>query len=307
MIKELQLRVSPEVAYDEANLKKYLTEKLNVDKEDICDVVVAKRSIDARQRNVMVNLRLIVYVGERPILSPIACPVVYNPVPANAPVAIVVGMGPGGLFAALRLIELGVRPIIVERGKSVKERSIDIAQISRAGIVDPNSNYCFGEGGAGAFSDGKLFTRSKKRGSVERVLNIFHQHGASQEILVDAHPHIGSDKLPRVIEAMRNTIIQCGGEVHFSTCVTGLIVKDGKVGGVTCGAGKQFEGPVILATGHSARDVYEMLWKQKIRIQAKGLAMGVRLEHPQHLIDQIQYHCKNGKENNIIRKAGLIF
>lgn len=295
MIKELQLRVSPEVAYDEANLKKYLTEKLNVDKEDICDVVVAKRSIDARQRNVMVNLRLIVYVGERPILSPIACPVVYNPVPANAPVAIVVGMGPGGLFAALRLIELGVRPIIVERGKSVKERSIDIAQISRAGIVDPNSNYCFGEGGAGAFSDGKLFTRSKKRGSVERVLNIFHQHGASQEILVDAHPHIGSDKLPRVIEAMRNTIIQCGGEVHFSTCVTGLIVKDGKVGGVTCDAGKQFEGPVILATGHSARDVYEMLWKQKIRIQAKGLAMGVRLEHPQHLIDQIQYHSKNGR------------
>ena len=295
MVEELQLRVSPEVAYDNANLKSFVAEKINVGQNDICDIVIAKRSIDARQRNVMVNLRLMVYVGENPQSSPIAVPVDYKPVPDDAPVAVVVGMGPGGLFAALRLIELGVRPIIIERGKPVKERSIDIAQISRVGIVNPDSNYCFGEGGAGAFSDGKLFTRSKKRGSVERVLNIFHQHGASQDILVDAHPHIGSDKLPRVIEAMRGTILQCGGKVYFSTRVTGLIVRNGAVAGVECSDGRQVEGPVILATGHSARDVYEMLWRQKIRIEAKGIAMGVRLEHPQHLIDQIQYHSKNGR------------
>lgn len=296
MIKELQMRVLPRVAYVEENLRKEVALDLGVDESRVNGVVVAKRSIDARQRTVMINLRVVAYVDEpRPDVSPIAHPVDYKPLPANAPQAVVVGMGPGGLFAALRLIELGVRPVVVERGKPVKERMADIARISREGVVDPESNYCFGEGGAGAYSDGKLYTRSKKRGSVDRILNIFHQHGASQDILVDAHPHIGSDKLPRVIEAMRGTILRCGGEVHFGTRVTSLIVENGTVAGVECSTGERFDGHVILATGHSARDVYEMLSRQQIRIEAKGIAVGVRLEHPQRLIDMIQYHSKDGR------------
>ncbi len=298
MVSELQVRVSPDVAYVESKLKKYVARELGVQESQIEGIVISKRSIDARQRRVMINLRLVVYVDEpQPALSPITHPIDYNPLPDNAHQAVVVGMGPGGLFAALRLIELGVRPIVVERGKPVAERSVDIARISREGVVDDNSNYCFGEGGAGAFSDGKLYTRSKKRGSIDRILNIFHQHGASQDILVDAHPHIGSDKLPRVIEAMRKTILRCGGEVHFGTRVTGLVMsEDGTaIRGVECASGECYEGQVILATGHSARDVYEMLDKSNIHIEAKGIAIGVRLEHPQHLIDQIQYHSKEGR------------
>ena len=198
------------------------------------------------------------------------------------------------MFAALRLIELGVRPIVVERGKNVDDRLKDVAKISREGIVDPESNYCFGEGGAGAYSDGKLYTRSKKRGSIDRILGIFHQHGASEDILVDAHPHIGTDKLPKVIKAMRETIISCGGEVHFATKVTDLLIKDNEVIGVKC-SDEAFYGPVILATGHSARDIYTMLKSRSVAIEAKGIAVGVRLEHPQHLIDCIQYHNKNGR------------
>ena len=289
MVKELQLRVLPEVAYVDENLRKEVARNVGVEVGRVCGVVVAKRSIDARQRRVMVNLRVVAYVDEpQPAISPITHPIDYVPLPDCAQQAVVVGMGPGGLFAALRLIELGVRPIVVERGKPVSERIIDIARISWEGIIDPDSNYCFGEGGAGAYSDGKLYTRSKKRGSVERILNIFHQHGASQDILVDAHPHIGSDKLPRVIEAMRRTILRCGGEVHFGTRVTSLLVDGGEVTGVECSSGERFLGPVILATGHSARDVYEMLYKQHICIEAKGIAVGVRLEHPQRLIDEIQ-------------------
>ena len=296
MIKELQLRVLPEVAYVDDNLYKEVAHNLGIEVGRVCGVVIAKRSIDARQRKVMVNLRVIVYVDEpQPAVSPIAQSINYKQLPDYAPQAVVVGMGPGGLFAALRLIELGVRPIVIERGKPVSERIIDIARISQEGIIDPDSNYCFGEGGAGAYSDGKLYTRSKKRGSVERILNIFHQHGASQDILVDAHPHIGSDKLPRVIEAMRNTILRCGGEVHFGTCVTALLVDGDEVTGVECSSGERFPGPVILATGHSARDVYEMLYKQQIHIEAKGIAVGVRLEHPQSLIDKIQYHSREGR------------
>ncbi len=295
MVTELQLRVLPEVAYVDENLKKQVAKELGLPIGRIGAVIVAKRSIDARQRIVMVNLKLMVYVDERPASLPIAHAVNYKPLPGNAPSAIVVGMGPGGLFAALRLIELGVRPVVLERGKPVRERGMDIARISREGIINPDSNYCFGEGGAGAFSDGKLYTRSKKRGSVDRILNIFHQHGASQDILVDAHPHIGSDKLPKVIEAMRNTILQCGGGVHFGTRVSELVIDDGTVCGVRCSTGEQYRGQVILATGHSARDVYEMLSAQNVKIEAKGIAVGVRLEHPQHLIDQIQYHSKDGR------------
>ncbi len=210
--------------------------------------------------------------------------------------AIVVGAGPGGLFAALRLIELGVKPIVLERGKNVKDRRLDVAAISRQGKVDPDSNYCFGEGGAGAYSDGKLYTRSKKRGSVDRILGIFHQHGASENILIDAHPHIGSDKLPGIIENMRNTILDCGGEVHFMTRVNGLKINEShEVVGVKCVTGEEFDGPVILATGHSARDVYQMLFDAGISMEEKGIAVGVRLEHPQHIIDQIQYHKSGGR------------
>lgn len=206
-----------------------------------------------------------------------------------------VGAGPGGLFAALRLIELGLRPVIVERGKDVRERKKDLAQISRQQLVNPESNYSFGEGGAGAYSDGKLYTRSKKRGNVDKILNVFCQHGASTSILVDAHPHIGTDKLPRVIENMRNTIIQCGGEVHFETRMDALLIEKDEVKGIETNTGKTFLGPVILATGHSARDVYRWLAANNVEIEAKGIAVGVRLEHPATLIDQIQYHNRNGR------------
>ena len=206
---------------------------------------------------------------------------------------IVVGAGPGGLFAALRLIELGLRPIVLERGKDVHERKKDLADITKKQKVDPESNYCFGEGGAGAYSDGKLYTRSKKRGDTDKILNVFCQHGASTAILADAHPHIGTDKLPMVIEAMRNTIIRSGGEVHFQTKMTQLILEGNKV--IGCVADKEYYGPVILATGHSARDVYRYLSEAAIEMEAKGIAVGVRLEHPSELIDQIQYHSKYGR------------
>jgi uncharacterized FAD-dependent dehydrogenase len=208
---------------------------------------------------------------------------------------VVVGAGPAGLFAALRLIELGVRPVVVERGKDVHARRKDVGDISKTQEIDSESNYCFGEGGAGAFSDGKLFTRSKKRGNVEKILRVFCQHGASPSILVDAHPHIGTNRLPGIIESMRHTILNCGGEVHFQTKMTGLLIHDGKVEGITTADGKEFRGPVILATGHSARDVYQLLHSRQIEIAPKGIAVGVRLEHPAALIDRIQYHNKEGK------------
>lgn len=295
MVSELQIRVVPRIAYDMANLRDYVCTELNVAADRLEDVVILKRSIDARQRIVMVNLKVVAYIDEKPESSPLGNPIDYKPVLDESRKAIVVGMGPGGLFAALKLIEAGVKPIVIERGKDVESRSVDIAAISRTGKVDADSNYSFGEGGAGAYSDGKLYTRSKKRGSVERILNIFHQHGASSDILVDAHPHIGSDKLPRVIKNMRETILRCGGEVHFCKRVDKLLMDGYRVAGVGCSDGSTFSGPVILATGHSARDVYEMLKEQDVKIEAKGIAVGVRLEHPQELIDRIQYHSKEGR------------
>ena len=294
MVKEIQIRVLPEIAFDEANLNNYISKQEKVNPKRITKVQVLRRSIDARQRTVYVNVKVRFWIDEIPGEIVLGSFTDYQDV-SSAPSAIVVGAGPAGLFASLRLIELGIKPIMLERGKNVRDRMVDTANISRKGIVDPNSNYCFGEGGAGAYSDGKLYTRSKKRGSVEKILNIFHQFGASENILIDAHPHIGTDKLPKVIENIRNQIIKSGGEVHFNTRVSDLILEDNKVVGVKTENGQEFSGPVILATGHSARDVYHMLNDRKILLEAKGIAVGVRLEHPQHLIDCIQYHNPGGR------------
>lgn len=293
MIQEYQLRVLPEIAANEQRLKEYLTQEKGLTARDITATRILKRSIDARQRTIFVNLTVRVYLNEMPEEDEYQT-TVYNNVEGK-PQVIVVGAGPGGLFAALRLIELGLRPIIVERGKDVRERKKDLALIGREQTVNPESNYSFGEGGAGAYSDGKLYTRSKKRGNVDKILNVFCQHGASTAILVDAHPHIGTDKLPRVIENMRNTIIECGGEVHFETRMDALIIEKDEVKGIETNTGKILLGPVILATGHSARDVYRWLAANRVEIEAKGIAVGVRLEHPAELIDQIQYHNRNGR------------
>ena len=293
MIQEYQIRVLPEQAANEQNIKLFISKDKGIDARTVKAIRVLKRSIDARQRTIYVNLKVRLYINERPQDEEFIR-TTYNNVEGK-PQVIVVGAGPGGLFAALRLIELGLRPIVVERGKNVRERKVDIARISREHKVDPESNYSFGEGGAGAYSDGKLYTRSKKRGNVDKILNVFCQHGASTSILVDAHPHIGTDKLPRVIENMRNTILECGGEVHFETRMDALIIEKEKVVGIETNTGKTFRGPVILATGHSARDVYRWLYNNGVQLEAKGIAVGVRLEHPSHLIDQIQYHNKNGR------------
>ncbi len=294
MIQELQLRVSPRTAVSMGDIASHIAKHNDIPAQSISGIRVLKRSIDARQRNVVVNLKVRVYINEPMTQDYLVPPIDYKAVDGKRQ-AVVVGMGPGGLFAALRLIELGIKPIVLERGKDVMQRRIDASMIQREGIVNPESNYCYGEGGAGAYSDGKLYTRSKKRGSVDRILGIFVQHGAREDILIDAHPHIGSDKLPGVIKAMRETILRCGGEVHFETRVTRLVVEDGKVTGVETATGEHFDGPVILATGHSARDVYQMLYDSDIAVEAKGIAVGVRLEHPQRIIDQIQYHSVSGR------------
>ena len=298
MTKEYQIRVLPVVAASENAIKRYLAEEQGIDQRTINSVRVLKKSIDARQRTIFVNLKIRVYINEVPQDDEYEHTEYQNV--EGRPQVVVVGEGPGGLFASLRLIELGLRPVVLERGKDVRERKMDLAQITKTQKVDPESNYCFGEGGAGAYSDGKLYTRSKKRGNVNKILNVFCQHGASTSILADAHPHIGTDKLPRVIENMRNTIIKCGGEVHFQTKMTRLVVEGERVTGVEAvdlktGGELTFSGPVILATGHSARDVYRLLVESNIHIEAKGIAVGVRLEHPSQLIDQIQYHNREGR------------
>lgn len=293
MIHEYQLRILPEQAASEQSLKQYISQEKGLDVRTINAIRILKRSIDARQRTIYINLTIRVFVNETP--SEDEFERTDYPNVEGRPAVIVVGAGPGGLFAALKLIELGLRPIVVERGKNVRERKEDLARISREHKVDAESNYSFGEGGAGAYSDGKLYTRSKKRGSVEKILNVFCQHGASPTILSDAHPHIGTDKLPRVIENMRNTILACGGEVHFQTRMESILIEGQKVKGIETNTGKTFLGPVILATGHSARDVYRWLYAHGVQLETKGIAIGVRLEHPSMLIDQIQYHNKNGR------------
>ena len=298
MIEEYQIRILPEQAASEEGIKRYLAQEKGLDVRTLHQVRVLKRSIDARQRTIYVNLKVRAYINEYAQDEQFVR--TEYPDVSSRPRVIVVGEGPGGLFASLRLIELGFRPVVLERGKNVRERKKDLSNITKTQKVDAESNYCFGEGGAGAYSDGKLYTRSKKRGSVDKILNVFCQHGAHTNILADAHPHIGTDKLPRVIENMRNTIISSGGEVHFQTKMTSFVIEGDKVIGVEAvnlltGAEETYRGPVILATGHSARDVYRYLAASKIEIEAKGIAVGVRLEHPAHLIDQIQYHNKNGR------------
>lgn len=314
MIHEFQLRLLPEQAANENSIKQNVAREKGLDPRAITAVRVLKRGIDARQRTIYINLSVRVFVREQPT-EPEYQETIY-PCVDDAPEVIVVGAGPGGYFAALRLIELGLRPIVIERGKDVRERKKDIARIRPEQRVDPESNYSFGEGGAGAYSDGKLYTRSKKRGNSDKILNVFVQHGASPCILSDAHPHIGTDKLPRVIENMRRTILNCGGEVHFQTKMTGLIIEDDRVKGIEAvvtkgdalSNGSDTHGnvsqmvertflasAVILATGHSARDVYRWLHDHEVEIEAKGLAVGVRLEHPSMLIDQLQYHRREGR------------
>lgn len=300
MIQEYDIRVLPQVAANEQSLKDYIAEERGFDVRTIMHLRTLRKSIDARKRTIFVNLKIRVYINELP--EDDAYQHTDYPDVTGRPQVIVVGAGPGGLFAALKLIELGCRPIVLERGKDVHERKKDLSQITKTQHVDPESNYCFGEGGAGAYSDGKLYTRSKKRGNIEKILHVFCQHGASTNILSDAHPHIGTDKLPRVIENMRNTIIRCGGEVHFQTKMTRLIIEGDQMVGVEAVSLSRlgestsiFRGPVILATGHSARDVYRYLAEAKVDIEAKGIAVGVRLEHPSLLIDQIQYHNRLGR------------
>lgn len=299
MIKEFQVRVIPQVASSEQNIAEHVSREMGIDRRTITRVRILKKSIDARQRQVYVNLTLRVYVNEMPEDDEFVR--IEYPDVTNGRRVVVVGAGPCGLFAALRLIERGLKPIVIERGKNVRERKKDLALIKSQQKVDPESNYCFGEGGAGAYSDGKLYTRSKKRGNTDRILNIFCQFGASTAILSDAHPHIGTDKLPGVIENMRNQILSAGGEVHFQTKMTCLLISNNRVHGVEAvslsqGGSLTIEGEaVILATGHSARDVYRYFADSNIEMEAKGIAVGVRLEHPSQLIDQIQYHSPQGR------------
>ena len=293
MVHEFQVRVLPHEAANEQSLKRYVAQAKGLDMRTINAVRVLRRSIDARQRTIYVNLSLRVFVNEQPPAVEYVARE-YGNVEGKQPV-IVVGAGPAGLFAALKLIECGLRPIVVERGRDVRTRKVDLANISRTHTVNPESNYCFGEGGAGAYSDGKLYTRSKKRGSIEGILNIFCQHGASPTILADAHPHIGTDKLPRVIENMRKTILECGGEVLFETRMDDLLIKNGAVRGILTNRGEILASAVVLATGHSAKDVYRRLHGNGIALESKGFAVGVRLEHPSALIDSIQYHNPAGR------------
>nr|WP_321451667.1 FAD-dependent oxidoreductase [uncultured Carboxylicivirga sp.] len=296
MKREIVLRLSPKEASDEKYYRPHVAKKLKVAPDKLTFIKVVKRSIDARKRPVVVQLHIEAYANSKP---PMPKEISFEyPDVSKANEVIVVGAGPGGYFAALRLIELGLKPIVLERGKGVSERKKDLALLNRNVQVDTDSNYAFGEGGAGTFSDGKLYTRSTKRGDFNKILEVFAYHGASDEILIEAHPHIGTDKLPRVIKEMRESIIKAGGQVLFNTKVTDLLVEDTQVTGVETEAGdKIMARAVILATGHSARDVYYFLHDRAIQLEAKTWAMGVRVEHPQELIDEIQYHSPTGRGN----------
>lgn len=292
MVDKIRIRVKPEEFHDPDRLSQLLMKatggRLN-------DWKIVRKSIDARQKQVWIDAEFLVATDEDKQVTQDAEKVELKRVEEGTPEVIIVGAGPAGLFAALRALELGWKPIVVERGKKVEERLRDVVALQKDQKLNPESNFCFGEGGAGAFSDGKLFTRSKKRGNVKEILGLLHQFGAKEEILYEAHPHIGSDRLPKIIRSIREGIIEHGGEIHFSTSMKKLIIEDGEVAGIETSDGKNFRGPVILATGHSAHDIYEYLESEKIRLEQKGFAMGVRLEHPQQLIDRIIYHSPKGR------------
>lgn len=293
MIKDISLRVSPETAARQEMLEPKVFGSAGC---KVNDWKVVRRSIDARKRDIIIDLTVRIASGEDQKVPSGYVPVTFPDVADSSLTVVIVGSGPAGLFAALECIRLGMRPIVLERGKDVDSRRLDIAALNREKRVDPESNYCFGEGGAGTFSDGKLYTRSKKRGNPIEVLSLLVQHGADEKILIDSHPHIGSDRLPGIMKSIRQTIISSGGEVHFQTRVDKLIIEDGVVMGVVTSGGEVFNGDaVILATGHSARDVYRSLARDGVKMEPKGLAVGVRLEHPQKTIDQIQYHSPSGR------------
>jgi uncharacterized FAD-dependent dehydrogenase len=295
MQKELEFIISPDKLNDKAFQRNLIAGELGITPNEITAVRILRRSIDARRKDPVYLIRAIAYLGEEP--DELLQPVELKPVNTDKK-AIIIGFGPAGMFAALGMIEKGVKPIVFERGKSVRERKNDIDALEESGIVDVNSNYCFGEGGAGTFSDGKLYTRSTKRGNLAKIANILVQHGASSDILIDAHPHIGSDKLPEIVSNIRETIIKCGGEVHFESKVTDLNISDGKVKGVVVNNHKEIDADaVILAAGHSAHDIYEMLQNKNIYMEAKAFALGVRIEHPQSMIDKMQYHKKVRPDN----------
>ena len=295
MIKEIQLQVLPEQAAKIELLEKIVSEKLNVQKSEISHLEIVKRSIDARQRTIKINLRLIVFINQEFVKKEEDFPI-YKNVEGKEEV-IIVGAGPAGMFAALKLIEKGKKPIVIERGKEVRERRKDLANLTKNHIVNEDSNYCFGEGGAGTFSDGKLYTRSKKRGDVNKILDVLVMHGATPEIRIEAHPHIGTNKLPKIIQNIRETILQYGGEILFDSRVIDILIKDNKIDGIQLQNGDEIHASkVILATGHSARDIFELLHKKEIEIEAKAFAIGIRVEHTQDLIDQIQYKCKTRGE-----------
>ena len=296
MQKIINIKVKPNEAFHQLFLKEIIAQECGKKQKEITGFHILRRSIDARSRQVYYTMNVLVFINE-PIQPTENIEFIYQNV-ANKKQAIIIGAGPAGLFAALRLVELGIKPIIVERGKDVRERRRDLAKINREGEVNPESNYCFGEGGAGTYSDGKLYTRSSKRGDVKRILHRLVKHGATAEILVDTHPHIGTNHLPQIISDIRNKIMDCGGEVHFNKKLTDFILDNNTIKGIKCQDGSSIEADaVILATGHSARDIFELLAQKNILIEAKPFALGVRIEHPQHIIDEQQYHCEKRDDN----------
>ena len=288
---ETQISINPEFLDNETEILRCISLQIGVESNRIKHFSLRKRSVDARKRNqVVYQLRYDVWVDEEPTTQDVFELPQQNV--SHKKEIYIVGLGPAGLFAALKCIELGYKPVVLERGKAVRERRRDLAALNKEGIVNPESNYCFGEGGAGTFSDGKLYTRSTKRGDTASVLNILHYFGATADITIDAHPHIGTNKLPQIIQNMREKIIECGGEVRFDTKLTNVFVQDNQLSHIEVNGNEKIAtDSLILATGHSARDIFELLHHNKIAIEAKSFAIGVRVEHPQGLIDSLQYHC----------------